>query len=101
MDELVARSSSGHRAVRPLRRIKLRLRRPCADLQAIEALDVAKATDEMLHHINHIEADLDLRVREEIALKDALMLPGLLVDLFKALRHNGHDDHSHDEPLGN
>ncbi len=44
-------------------------------LEAIEALDVAKATDLMLHHINHIEADLDLRVREEIALKDALMLP--------------------------
>jgi DNA-binding GntR family transcriptional regulator len=44
-------------------------------LEAIEALDVARATDLMLHHINHIEADLDLRVREEIALKDALMLP--------------------------
>lgn len=43
-------------------------------LDALEAKDVARACDLMLHHINHIEADLDLRVTEGMTLKDALVL---------------------------
>jgi DNA-binding GntR family transcriptional regulator len=74
MDELVARSSlvialygrsgvsscghSEHGAV----------------LSALETGDVDKACSLMLHHIDHIEADLDLRVQEGLTLKDALAL---------------------------
>ena len=43
-------------------------------LAALEQRDAAKASTLMLHHIDHIEADLDLRVREGLALKDALGL---------------------------
>lgn len=43
-------------------------------LDALEARDVEKARQIMLHHIDHIEADLDLRETEGLALKDALML---------------------------
>jgi DNA-binding GntR family transcriptional regulator len=43
-------------------------------LDAIRSQDVAKACDLMVQHINHIEGDLDLRIRDEIALKDALLL---------------------------
>jgi DNA-binding GntR family transcriptional regulator len=41
-------------------------------LDALERRDAARASALMLHHIDHIEADLDLRVREGLALKDAL-----------------------------
>lgn len=41
-------------------------------LDALEAGDVALATRKMLHHIDHIEADLDLRSEEMLTLKDAL-----------------------------
>lgn len=41
-------------------------------LEALEARDAARASEIMLHHIDHIEADLDLRVRDGLALKDAL-----------------------------
>ena len=43
-------------------------------LIALEAGDADKACRLMLHHIDHIEADLDLRVKEGLALKDALAL---------------------------
>ncbi len=45
-----------------------------AILDALEAGDVEKANHLMMHHIDHIEADLDLRVKEGLALKDALAL---------------------------
>lgn len=43
-------------------------------LEALEAGDAEKAARLMAHHIDHIEADLDLRATEGLALKDALML---------------------------
>ncbi|NWJ23700.1 GntR family transcriptional regulator [Rhizobium sp. RM] len=43
-------------------------------LDALETGDVEKARSLMLHHIDHIEADLDLRMKEGLALKDALAL---------------------------
>jgi DNA-binding GntR family transcriptional regulator len=45
-----------------------------AVLDALEANDVDRACDLMLHHINHIEADLDLRVQEGLTLRDALSI---------------------------
>jgi DNA-binding GntR family transcriptional regulator len=45
-----------------------------AILDALEAGDVDRACSLMLHHIDHIEADLDLRVQEGLTLKDALAL---------------------------
>ena len=41
-------------------------------LEALEKRDVKQASALMLHHIDHIEADLDIRVREGLALRDAL-----------------------------
>lgn len=41
-------------------------------LDALERGDVAHATHCMLHHIDHIEADLDLRQQEGLTLRDAL-----------------------------
>lgn len=41
-------------------------------LEALEKRDADRAAALMLHHIDHIEADLDLRVRDGLALKDAL-----------------------------
>ncbi|BCH61554.1 GntR family transcriptional regulator [Agrobacterium vitis] len=43
-------------------------------LEALVERDAKRASALMLHHIDHIEADLDLRVREGLALKDALGL---------------------------
>lgn len=43
-------------------------------LEALVRRDAKHASALMLHHIDHIEADLDLRVREGLALKDALGL---------------------------
>ncbi len=43
-------------------------------LNALEKGDVQKATHLMMHHIDHIEADLDLSVAEARTLKDALAL---------------------------
>ncbi len=43
-------------------------------LNALEKGDAEKATRLMLHHIDHIEADLDLSVAEARTLKDALAL---------------------------
>jgi DNA-binding GntR family transcriptional regulator len=45
-----------------------------AILDALEAGDADTASRLMLHHIDHIEADLDLRVQEGLTLKDALAL---------------------------
>jgi len=45
-----------------------------AILDALEARDGEKAHRLMMHHIDHIEADLDLRVKEGLALKEALAL---------------------------
>lgn len=42
-------------------------------LDALEAGDVETATRKMLHHIDHIEADLDLRSIDSLSLKDALL----------------------------
>lgn len=74
MDELVARSSlvialygrsgvsscghSEHNAI----------------LDALEKRDGDRAAALMIHHIDHIEADLDLQIREGYGLKDALAL---------------------------
>jgi DNA-binding GntR family transcriptional regulator len=43
-----------------------------AILDALEKHDVGRACNLMLHHIDHIEADLDLRIQEELTLKEAL-----------------------------
>lgn len=43
-------------------------------LDAIEARDVARAQALMLRHIDHIEADLDLRSSSSLTLRDALSL---------------------------
>ena len=43
-------------------------------LDALENRDGGRAAELMLHHINHIEADLDLQVRDGLGLKDALSL---------------------------
>lgn len=43
-------------------------------LNALEKRDIARATSLMLHHIDHIEADLDLSISEARTLKDALEL---------------------------
>ncbi len=43
-------------------------------LEALERGDAETATRLMLHHIDHIEADLDLREHEGLTLKDALSL---------------------------
>ena len=43
-------------------------------LDAVEARDVPRAQALMLRHIGHIEADLDLRVKAGLTLKDALAL---------------------------
>ena len=45
-----------------------------AILDALEARDIEEANRLMMHHIDHIEADLDLRVKEGLALKEALAL---------------------------
>lgn len=45
-----------------------------AVLDALEAGDADTACRLMLHHIDHIEADLDLRVQEGLTLKDALAI---------------------------
>jgi DNA-binding GntR family transcriptional regulator len=41
-------------------------------LGALEARDGARASHLLLHHIDAIEGDLDLRVREGLALREAL-----------------------------
>jgi DNA-binding GntR family transcriptional regulator len=41
-------------------------------LTALERRDGPKASRLLIHHISHIEADLDLRVTHGMALKDAL-----------------------------
>ncbi|MNT43887.1 FCD domain protein [compost metagenome] len=43
-------------------------------LDALEKGDEKRARDLMLHHIDHIEADLDLQVKDEMSLRDALDL---------------------------
>lgn len=43
-------------------------------LDALEAGNAQLASKLMLHHIDHIEADLDLRSKEGLALRDALSL---------------------------
>jgi DNA-binding GntR family transcriptional regulator len=43
-------------------------------LDALERGDAKRAAELMLHHIDHIETDLDYRMREGLALKDALDL---------------------------
>jgi DNA-binding GntR family transcriptional regulator len=45
-----------------------------AILDALEKGDGARASRLMLHHIDHIEADLDLQLKQGFALKDALAL---------------------------
>jgi DNA-binding GntR family transcriptional regulator len=43
-------------------------------LDALQSGEVERATEMMLHHIGHIEADLDLRTGESLTLKEALNL---------------------------
>jgi DNA-binding GntR family transcriptional regulator len=45
-----------------------------AILEALERRDGERAASLMLHHIDHIEADLDLRVKQGLALRQALDL---------------------------
>ena len=45
-----------------------------AVLDALENHDAERACALMLHHIHHIEADLDLRMQEGLTLRDALAL---------------------------
>jgi DNA-binding GntR family transcriptional regulator len=45
-----------------------------AIVEALERRDAAQAQTLIIHHIDHIEADLDLRGREGLALKDALSI---------------------------
>jgi DNA-binding GntR family transcriptional regulator len=45
-----------------------------AILEALERRDGERAAALMLHHIDHIEADLDLRVKQGVGLKQALDL---------------------------
>ena len=45
-----------------------------AILEALERRDGERAAALMLHHIDHIEADLDLRVKQGLALRQALDL---------------------------
>ncbi len=45
-----------------------------AILDALEARDVEKANHLMMLHLDHIEADLDLRIKDGLALKEALAL---------------------------
>lgn len=74
MDELVARSSlvialygrSGVSSCGHDEHLEI--------MRALEMKDIASATDMMLHHIDHIEADLDLRTQDGLTLKDALSL---------------------------
>ena len=74
MEELVARSSlvialygrSGVSSCGHIEHVKI--------LEALEAGNTERAGALMLHHIDHIEADLDLRVRSGPALKEALEL---------------------------
>jgi DNA-binding GntR family transcriptional regulator len=42
-------------------------------LDALEAGDILRATELTLHHIDHIEADLDLRSTDSLSLKEALL----------------------------
>lgn len=45
-------------------------------LDALEARDVARMSGLMIRHLDHLEADLDLRAKEGLGLKEALHLPG-------------------------
>ena len=74
MDELVARSSLvialyGRSAVSSCGHGE-----HLALLDAIEAQDEGLAEELMLRHIEHMEADLDLRSPEPLSLRDALAL---------------------------
>jgi DNA-binding GntR family transcriptional regulator len=73
MDELVARSSLvialyGRSGVSSCGHNE-----HAAILDALEAGDADSACRMMLHHIDHIEADLDLREQQGLTLKDALL----------------------------
>ncbi len=43
-------------------------------LEALKSGDTQKAVEKVLHHIDHIEADLDLRSHSNLSLRDALQL---------------------------
>jgi DNA-binding GntR family transcriptional regulator len=74
MDELVARSSLviaiyGRSGVSSCGHSE-----HSAILDALEAGDGKRAASLMIHHIDHIEADLDLQLKQGMGLKDALTL---------------------------
>ncbi|CDN56388.1 Transcriptional regulator, GntR family [Neorhizobium galegae bv. officinalis bv. officinalis str. HAMBI 1141] len=74
MDELVARSSLvialyGRSGVSSCGHAE-----HSAVLDALEKGDGARAAKLMIHHIDHIEADLDLQLKQGLGLKDALSL---------------------------
>lgn len=45
-------------------------------LAALRDRDVQRLSGLVLHHIDHLEADLDLRPKDGLALRDALQIPG-------------------------
>jgi DNA-binding GntR family transcriptional regulator len=74
MDELVARSSLVIALYGRTGVSSCGLHEHTDILEALERRDVARATELMLHHISHIEADLDLRSGESMTLREALHL---------------------------
>ncbi|WP_117190345.1 GntR family transcriptional regulator [Rhizobium terrae] len=75
MDELVARSSLvialyGRSGVSSCGHSE-----HSAILDALEKADGARAAALMVHHIDHIEADLDLQLKQGLGLRDALEMP--------------------------
>ena len=74
MEELVARSSLVIALYGRSGASSCGHRDHLAILEALERRDGERAASLMLHHIDHIEADLDLRVKRGLALRQALDL---------------------------
>lgn len=72
MDELIARSSLVIALYGRSGASSCGNSEHAAILDALAQRDAKRASQLMLHHIDHLEADLDLRVTEGMALRDAL-----------------------------
>lgn len=72
MDELIARSSLVIALYGRSGASSCGNSEHAAILDALAKRDAGRASQLMLHHIDHLEADLDLRVTEGMALRDAL-----------------------------
>lgn len=72
MDELIARSSLVIALYGRSGASSCGNSEHAAILDALAKRDAKRASQLMLHHIDHLEADLDLRVTEGMALRDAL-----------------------------